>query len=353
MSLEEYRDFLATNERSLVTIRNYLYVLEDFSSFIHHKPFKKVTSRDVSRYIEVRRNKGNCTGSILHYAIILKSFYKWLYQSKEPPVQVSHINIKTPRTIPMKPSEIISKDDVVSVLRVCRNFYEKALVSCLYESACRIGEFMEWRIGDIVLDKYGAVLSVNGKTGERRIRLVESVPQLQLWLNIHPFRHLPSAYVWGRKNKKPRHPVIYKQLRRLFKIAGLNKPFNPHAFRHSRLTELAKHLSDGKLKVFAGWVGSSRMAGTYVHLSGVDLDNDLLKAAGVQIPSEQEVSPLKPLVCSRCQEVNPGEAEFCLRCGLPFNAEKLLEEEYGHDVLELLNDSVIKEKFKKWLLNLE
>ncbi len=54
-------------------------------------------------------------------------------------------------------------------------------------------------------------------------------------------------------------------------------------FRHSRLTHLAKILTEQELKVFAGWVQSSKMAGTYVRLSARDTDEAILgKVYGIK-----------------------------------------------------------------------
>jgi len=115
-------------------------------------------------------------------------------------------------------------------------------------------------------------------------------------------------------------------LMRLKKRTNFKKPLNPHAFRHSRLTELSKYLSDAKLKVFAGWTASSRMSGVYVHLAGKDLDDDLLRIAGVKVEEEKPVSPLKSKECPRCHTENPGPAEYCMLCGRPFNEKLLIEQ---------------------------
>jgi len=48
----------------------------------------------------------------------------------------------------------------------------------------------------VQFDKYGAVVIVNGKTGMRRIRLIECVPDLQLWINMHPLRDDPKALLF-------------------------------------------------------------------------------------------------------------------------------------------------------------
>jgi len=316
-------------------------VIGQLSDFVKGKPFKEISKDDIAAFLKHKRNnkavagkyayeKGLSKSSYSMFILVLKIFYRWLYglPRHHYPQQVDDLNPSTQKTQPIQPSEIITKEDIVKVLEHCKDFREKALVSCLYESANRASEFLGWRIGDVVFDRRGAVLNVGGKTGERRIRLIECVPHLQQWLQTHPKKSDKNAFVWSFRGKR-KH--AYKYLRRLlkkpFKNANINKPCNPHAFRHSRLTELAKYLSDGKLKVFAGWTGSSRMAGTYVHLSGADLDDDLLKAAGVETAVEQKVSPLKTKVCSRCERLNPGEAQYCLQCGLPFNPEEIISTE--------------------------
>jgi len=37
---------------------------------------------------------------------------------------------------------------------------------------------------------------VYGKTGSRRIRLIASVPALQIWVEEHPHKNDPEAYLW-------------------------------------------------------------------------------------------------------------------------------------------------------------
>lgn len=47
-------------------------------------------------------------------------------------------------------------------------------------------------------DSYGAVFRVTGKTGDRRIRLVASTLSLQAWINEHPAKNDPDAFLWCR-----------------------------------------------------------------------------------------------------------------------------------------------------------
>lgn len=103
----------------------------------------------------------------------------------------------------------------------------------------------------------------------------------------------------------------------LGKLAGTKIKTHPHLLRHTRLTILAKSLTDAELRVFAGWDAGSAQARTYIHLSGADIDDKLLKIGGVktedmQTPTETATTPKD---CPRCQTRNPSAAKYCFKCG--------------------------------------
>ena len=140
----------------------------------------------------------------------------------------------------------------------------------------------ENQIVNVEFDANGAVLIVSGKTGQRRVRLIHSVPRLLTWLEHHPNNGHPDSYLWvnlGSRNNSEllMHQSAASMLRKTGKRAGLEKGCNPHLFRHSRATFLAKHLTEAQMKEYFGWTQASDMAAIYVHLSGRDVDNALLK----------------------------------------------------------------------------
>ena len=100
--------------------------------------------------------------------------------------------------------------------------------------------------------------------------------------------------------------------------AGITKRCNPHTFRHSRASELAKRLKESPLCQYFGWVIGSDQVRTYVHLSGRDLDPALLKLAGLEAEAEKVKQPEFTLQrCPRCGELNPPNEKTCRRCGNP------------------------------------
>jgi len=79
------------------------------------------------------------------------------------------------------------------------------------------------------------------------------------------------------------------------------------------------------MKVYFGWVRASDMAAVYVHLSGRDVDNAILKVHGLTNNKDKEEIKLKPKNCPRCEEINQATNKFCSRCGMPLEREMMMK----------------------------
>lgn len=108
---------------------------------------------------------------------------------------------------------------------------------------------------------------------------------------------------------------IRKMLSEVAKKTEVNKKVNPHNFRHSRATYLAKNLTEAQLNQYMGWVKGSDMPATYVHLSGRDLDEAILDMRGMKPKEEKIESTLAPKNCPRCELTNKATSKFCSHCG--------------------------------------
>ncbi len=185
------------------------------------------------------------------------------------------------------------------------------------------------KLKHVSFDKYGAVLRVTGKTGDRRIRLVASTLTLQAWINEHPMKNDPESYLWCKiptrynpkfKNDYLSYGFICRLLNELAEKANIKKAVNPHSFRHSRATFMASHLKEPAMREFFGWGKDSEMPATYVHLSGRDVDEAVLSMYGVAEAKKASEPIIRVWSCPRCQEVNEPAAKFCKKCGLPVDA---------------------------------
>jgi len=208
------------------------------------------------------------------------------------------------------------------------------------------------KMKNIQFDETRAILLVDGKTGSRRVRIISSSPALATWLEHHPFKDNPEAFVWidmGTRNRygMMSYAAVAEMLRKLARKAGVNKRVNPHSFRHARATHLASNLTEAQMKEYFGWVQGSEMAATYVHLSGRDVDNALLKMHGLAKDEDSQENILKIQVCPRCKEKNDAVSHFCRRCGSPLELKVALDLEEKKKEKDELTTMVTKRVYQK------
>lgn len=307
----------------------------------------------------------------------IKSFYRWLEGGEEYPDKVRWIKTTSKNYDKKLPSDMLTQEEVLTLIKNASRPRDKAFVSFLYESGCRISEVLNMKIKDIQFDNIGATVNVHGKTGYRRIRLVVSVPHLANWIeNYHPNNDRES-WVWvnvGNKHREQRmnyeatrwilESIAVKSGFGKFILSGteagnitrryVGKHVNAHNFRHTRATHLANHLTEAQMKEFFGWIQSSNMASVYVHLSGRDIDKAIQKVYGIEQPGTENEEHIKPKICSRCETNNSPEVKYCIKCGLPLDQKTILEIE--NDEKELLKiitpdimDQMIERKVKELL----
>jgi site-specific recombinase XerD len=326
----EFNDYLIANDIKVRTRINYMQALKSFFSVIDVKDVKKVTRPEIERWVRVIKKKYNHNSANL-YRVTVKKFFQWVYGMDEGyPNVVRWIKSKRDKSIP---NEILSTEEILKLVNAAKNDRDRALVHVLYESAARVSEVLGLKIKDVALDDFGASIKVRGKTGERRIRLINSVPSITQWLNSHPFKDTPNSPLWFVEGyrKVSNGALGYKglefKLRGLAKRSGVLKPVNPHNFRHSRLTELAKQgYMESELRIIAGWEANSNMPAVYLHISGADIDRKMLSKAGI-LNEDEEIGPdevLRPVRCPRCLKENPAGSKYC-NCGLVLDSIEALK----------------------------
>lgn len=349
---------LITNGLSKPRILKYLEVLKS-SALIINKDFEQVTKDDIMDFVSIIEQRNYSEHTKHTYKVIIRKFFQWLKQceDKQYPPEVKWIktNIRKDRfTLPSE-GDLLTETDIQKILNKAKTLRDKALIACLWESGCRIGEVGTLKVKEVVFDEYGCVFNVTGKTGPRQIRVINASPYLANWLSLHPEKDNREQFVWvaerGKtKGKHMRYPAIRKMLRDLFKETGIKKRCNPHIFRHSRATFLANHLTEFQMNRYFGWVQGSDMPSTYVHLSGKDTDEALLRLNGVIREDKADRVLLSPQKCPRCTAINSSESKFCTKCGLVLDLKEamMLEEnkkkvQTARDQMDLVMNMLMKD----------
>jgi len=329
---------------SKARIIKYIDTLEAIAKILK-KPFSQAGKEDIVELIERIEEKNYSDWTKRDYKVILRVFFKWLRKTEDYPEEVRWFKASTKGRIKL-PEELLTVDDVMKLVNAADNLRDKAFVLVLYESGCRIGEILSLQIKHVQFDKYGAVLLVNGKTGQRRVRIILSAPKLNGWVENHPLKD-PNAPLWvtigtNSRNKVWTYGTSKEVLKKLANKAGIRKRIYPHLFRHSRATHLANHLTEAQMKQYFGWVQGSNMASVYVHLSGRDVDNALFKLNGMEIKEEKNDQELRALICPRCKARNSPDAKFCSNCGLCLDTKTAVEIDETREKADRLMSELIK-----------
>lgn len=277
-----------------------------------NKDFDEFTAKDLEVFLLSMAHLKPKTRKTRWYDV--KKFFKYLGRED---LFKGVVSPTCPRLLKL-PEQLLTEEEVNSMVAKAGNLRDKAFISTMYESGCRIGELLPATRTNVVFDKYGGVLTVDGKTGMRRLRLVRSVPLLANWMANHPQNSSIDFYLWtgSRSSGMPiQYRTAVKILENTAKLAGITKKVHPHLLRHSRATHLANKLTEQQLKVYFGWSGDSKMVATYVHLSGRDIDDAILQLNGVRkIEARKEEPQVKK--CVRCESDNDFNALYCSKCGM-------------------------------------
>jgi integrase len=108
-----------------------------------------------------------------------------------------------------KPTDLWTEEDDALFYKYVPYSRDRCWHAVARDTGCRPDEMLRMKIKDIVAQQLDdgsqiARISINGKTGNRHVRLYNSYPRLKDWLtNGHPFPSIPNAPLFcgiGKKN---------------------------------------------------------------------------------------------------------------------------------------------------------
>ncbi len=204
-------------------------------------------------------------------AACLKSFLKWLFQERHIERDLN-FQVHAPKP-PVRIPHFLSVDESIAVIKIAevaikkakeefkeRALREKALLLLLYGGGLRVSEACNVKWQDI--DATKRLIRIRGKGSKERL---VALPPIVL-KSISALKG-KGKFIWGAEPLSTR--VAFSIVRSLGARAGLVKPLNPHALRHSFATHL---LSSGtNLRTLQELLGHASLSATqkYTHL-GID-----------------------------------------------------------------------------------
>lgn len=320
-----------TSDARLQKLTSHLKVIAEH---LGDRRFDSLEKADIKELVEWVHDRDLAETTIADYKKVIKQFYKWLEgENGDYPETVDWLTTTAPNETGTLPKELLTRGDIDALKDACRNKRDRAFIALLYETGTRIGELIDLTVGDIEDHDHGKKVVIDGKTGQRRLPLLESTPAMNKWLNEPP-NPTKDAPLWCQlqdANKQlSYHYIRQKLLERPKERAGIDKPVNPHHFRHSRATDLATEFKEAQLCEWFGWVQESDVPAKYVHLSGRDIDDAYNELHGLK--SEEEKEAEKTIQeCPRCRELNEQRDRFCSRCGQALDIDAAEEVETAEE----------------------
>jgi len=295
----ELKDYLLSEGIGYAKIARYIIDARKLAVMLA-KPFYKAGEKDLRKVVATIEQSNLAPETKKGFKILVRKFYRFIHGVTEKgvyPKEVRWISINITKNNQKLPEEILTEGEVASIIQQCTNLRDKALIACLYESGCRIGEIMSLKMKHISFEKYGARLVVSGKTGMRKLLIINSAPYLQSWINSHPQSNVSGAFVWiGSSNSVLSYTRVASILKDVAKRAGIRKRVHPHGLRHARATHLADKMSEASMKSYFGWGQDSKMCSTYIHLSGQQTDDAILRANGIEVKQDDKTALTKPKI---------------------------------------------------------
>jgi site-specific recombinase XerD len=339
---------------SKARVRKYLTDFLSMLKLVDEIELLDADKEDLERLVAAIEQADYAEATKSDFKCVIKKFYKVMEgNGQEYPDKVGFIDTTIDKSEQTTP-DVLDKEEVEKIIDACKNDRDRAMYKVLYEAGLRAGELMKLRVGDVNFVNSGVKLNVRGKTGNRKLLVVESERYLRNWLSKHPFENERNAPLWvkvdGNNIDEKTHEEMavgygYMRinLKRKAVEAGVrierkkdgsdSSEVHPHLFRDTRATHLATELTEAAMKEYFGWTQGSDMPQTYIHLSGRDIDSEIMQMYGIEEEEETEEKQ-----CNRCMKEYRGDEEYCPRCGTPFShkgardAEKL--KQIGKDLVQ-------------------
>lgn len=223
------------------------------------------------------------------------------------------------------------EDDVVPMIEEARNPRDGALIAAAFDTGARASELLDLSVGDVNDHRHGLQLRVDGKTGQRSVPLIPSVPYLQKWLAEHPAPDTSDAPLWSKLTEADQ--VSYQRanqaLKKAAKEAGVTKTATFTNFRKSNASHLARQgMPQAHIEDRQGRKRGSDATAHYIARFGGEAEDDFARIHGVEV-EEEEAEPIGPVECPRCDKQTPRHQPTCVWCSqaLDHRAIHEIEEE--------------------------
>lgn len=252
--------------RSNGTIKNRVYIIENFSRFYNKSP-ELLGEHEIINYLEYCiKTRKLCKGTVNYINSTLKFFYVVTLEKSWNDLRIPRLRYD--KHLP----SYLTKDEVKRLLESITNLKHKAIITTIYSGGLRVSEVVNLRISDI-MSKEMKIRIRNGKRNKERYTLL-SQKNLEIlreyWIKFGYKNYQPDDYLFiSRQTKKPlKVRGIQLVMDKATKKADITRTATVHTLRHSFATHLMNNGVD--LRTIQALLGHSNIKTTSIYLHVMD-----------------------------------------------------------------------------------
>ena len=256
--------YLEGRRLSKSTVGTYSGLIGDFFHYLNYKPVGELTNRDVEKFCEDILAQYNYSITTQRQFISAVKHLKGLH----PECKIDELHLERPRKSRHIPN-ILSKEEVIGLLRCTRNLKHRAALGMIYSAGLRISELINLKLADIDFHRRQVFIRQGKGRKDRVVILAESMlPLLENYLGS--YRPL-EYFIEGGEGIQYSASSVRAFLKRACNNAGITKRVTPHTLRHSYATHLLESGID--IRYIQELLGHSRPETTmiYTHVVRKDL----------------------------------------------------------------------------------
>lgn len=335
---------------------------------LHEYAFELANSEEYGR----GDTPGMSAGTVANYEFAVRRFLTVEFADDEDHWAHDY-DVTTKPTTTVSADDMLQPEDIAALSDAATNLRDMAFIEFLADCGCRVSLAATLRVGDVDLDSETPTYTPNpnakGLKGADIIPypIIDSKSIMRTYFQTeHPRPDLDDVAFFhkmvGHGNGSFEDSdddgaltpnAIRQQLKQAAEKAGIDKPVNPHNFRHSAITRMSREGYDrSEIEHRVHWSIDTDMWKTYLHISAEEHNEAIFQKAGV-VETTEDGPTRERIPCSNCREPLAPHHHYCPRCGAGASKEaRELASEAKSSVGEAMLDvdDMSRQEFRAFVL---
>jgi len=256
------------------TVKIQIQQLSQYLSHLNNKDPKDVTREEILKFLNKYKHS---TQVIL--LIILKPFYRWYLGIKNGnslPDYITEIERKPEKINETEYRErVITEEEFDKLIEVANGAMYRAIIDTFYHFGVRVSELLSMNTTDVKYDgEITTIVVRDSKSIPRDVDFRGRPEHLMKWFEtLQQHKGEKDKPLWTAKNNTTRltRQVVWHNIKRCAKGAGINRTITDHDFRHTSVTNDRKNgVPTTHIETKHGYRHGTPMMGRYDHNKSKD-----------------------------------------------------------------------------------